>query len=91
MAKKGSQKKDGSSKRKNRGEYVDPQNMDDDIDSFHKQRDIMALDVDADVGELSDYEEEPIFDDERTSRWVAVAEGGRSQEGGGDDDANYKG
>ncbi|KAF9670723.1 hypothetical protein SADUNF_Sadunf13G0098400 [Salix dunnii] len=64
MAKKGSQKKDGSSKRKTRGEYVDPQNMDDDIDSFHKQRDIIPLDVDADVGELSDDEEEPIFDDE---------------------------
>ncbi|KAJ6693512.1 hypothetical protein OIU85_004297 [Salix viminalis] len=67
MAKKGSQKKDGSSrsgKRKTRGEYVEPQNMDDDIDSFHKQRDIIPLDVDADVGELSDDEEEPIFDDE---------------------------
>ncbi|KAF9670727.1 hypothetical protein SADUNF_Sadunf13G0098800 [Salix dunnii] len=92
MAKKGrSQKNDGSSKsskRKTRGEYVDPQNMDDDIDScmllllyhlyvyafefmgfvffisIHKQRDIIALDVDADVRELSDDEEEPIFDDE---------------------------
>ncbi|KAG6751211.1 hypothetical protein POTOM_045730 [Populus tomentosa] len=68
MAKKGrSQKKDGSSrssKRKTRGEYVDPQDMDDDIDSFHKQRDIIPLDVDGDVGELSDDEEEPIFDDE---------------------------
>ncbi|KAJ6383554.1 hypothetical protein OIU78_026944 [Salix suchowensis] len=67
MAKKGSQKKDGSSrsgKRKTCGEYVEPQNMDDDIDSFHKQRDIIPLDVDADVGELSDDEEEPIFDDE---------------------------
>lgn len=68
MAKKGrSQKKDGSSrssKRKTRGEYVDPQDMDDDIDSFHKQRDIIPFDVDGDVGELSDDEEEPIFDDE---------------------------
>ncbi|CAK7322518.1 unnamed protein product [Dovyalis caffra] len=68
MAKKGrNQKNDSSSrssKRKTRVEYVEPQDMDDDIDAFHKQRDIIPLDVNDDVGELSDDEEEPIFDDE---------------------------
>uniref|UniRef100_A0A6N2MHT8 Sas10 C-terminal domain-containing protein n=1 Tax=Salix viminalis TaxID=40686 RepID=A0A6N2MHT8_SALVM len=40
----------------------------------HKQRDIIPLDVDADVGELSDDEEEPIFDDELDSSDEALKE-----------------
>ncbi|KAJ4828099.1 hypothetical protein Tsubulata_034463 [Turnera subulata] len=64
MGKKGrNQNKDSINlKKRSTNEYVDPKDMDDEIDAFHKQRDVIPLDV-VGVGEFSDDEEEPVFDD----------------------------
>ncbi|WCJ27031.1 Sas10/U3 ribonucleoprotein (Utp) family protein [Euphorbia peplus] len=52
-------------KRSSRFEHVVPEDMDDDIDIFHKQRDKISLDVNGDNdGESFEDEEEPVFDDE---------------------------
>ncbi|CAL1353426.1 unnamed protein product [Linum trigynum] len=62
--KSGSQKKgSGKPKSSSRHKYANPEDMDDEIDVFHKQRDIVPLDLNDDSGESSD-EEHPVFEDE---------------------------
>ncbi|CAL1384978.1 unnamed protein product [Linum trigynum] len=57
----GSQKKDGGKpKSSSRLKYANPEDMDDEIDVFHKQREIVPLDLNGDFGESSD-EEHPVF------------------------------
>ncbi|KAK4748943.1 hypothetical protein SAY87_015529 [Trapa incisa] len=63
MGKRGrSAKKDNkSSKRRPRDVDVNPEDMDDEIDVFHKQRDVVPLNIHSD-SESDDDQEEPIFD-----------------------------
>ncbi|XP_065853115.1 protein THALLO-like isoform X1 [Euphorbia lathyris] len=87
MAKRGkNEKKDHRNpKRSSLHEHVDPKDMDDDIDIFHKQREIISLDVNYDDGESIEDEEEPVFDDED------INDGDEDQEEGsedGDDDSD---
>ncbi|KAL4352216.1 hypothetical protein GQ457_06G014370 [Hibiscus cannabinus] len=65
MGKRGnSSKKDKTnSKRRHRGNNVfDPENVDDEIDVFHKQRDVVPLDMNGDVGDSDEDDEHPVFD-----------------------------
>ncbi|GMI78914.1 EMBRYO DEFECTIVE 2777, Thallo [Hibiscus trionum] len=64
MGKRGnSSKKDKRNpKRRHRGDYgLDPENVDDEIDIFHKQRDVVPLDINGDVGDSDDDDEHPVF------------------------------
>ncbi|GMI65952.1 EMBRYO DEFECTIVE 2777, Thallo [Hibiscus trionum] len=65
MGKRGnSSKKDKRNpKRRHRDNGVlDPGNVDDEIDVFHKQRDVVPLDVNGDVGDSDEDDEHPVFD-----------------------------
>ncbi|XP_044500698.1 something about silencing protein 10 isoform X2 [Mangifera indica] len=63
MGKRGrSQKGSKSSKRRPRDEDVNPEDMDDEIDTFHKQRDVIPLDINGDVGDSDEDNEHPVFD-----------------------------
>ncbi|CAN0878984.1 Protein THALLO [Linum grandiflorum] len=65
--KSGSQKKTGDTNFNNsnsRRKALEPEDMDDEIDLFHKQRDVVPLDLDDDVGDSSDSDDEiPVLDD----------------------------
>ncbi|KAI9194495.1 hypothetical protein LWI28_006527 [Acer negundo] len=67
MGKRGSSQKKGSknpssSKRRPRDQHVNPQDMDDEIDAFHKMRDVVPLDINADVGDSDEDNDHPVFD-----------------------------
>ncbi|KAK3221074.1 hypothetical protein Dsin_015044 [Dipteronia sinensis] len=67
MGKRGSGQKKGSknpstSKRRPRDQHVNPQDMDDEIDAFHKMRDVVPLDINADVGDSDEDNDHPVFD-----------------------------
>ncbi|PKI63782.1 hypothetical protein CRG98_015766 [Punica granatum] len=64
MGKRGrsAKKDDRKSKRRARAEDVDPEDMDDEIDAFHKQRDVVPLNIHGDAGDSDDDKEEPVFD-----------------------------
>ncbi|XWS65066.1 hypothetical protein CRYUN_Cryun05aG0059100 [Craigia yunnanensis] len=65
MGKRGkSTKKDKRNpKRRHRDDdAVDPENVDDEIDVFHKQRDVIPLDMNGDVGDSDEDDEHPVFD-----------------------------
>ncbi|KAK1587818.1 hypothetical protein Q3G72_017121 [Acer saccharum] len=67
MGKGGSSQKKGSknptiSKRRPRDQHVNPQDMDDEIDAFHKMRDVVPLDTNADVGDSDEDNDHPVFD-----------------------------
>ncbi|KAH9614778.1 hypothetical protein KSS87_014040 [Heliosperma pusillum] len=51
-----------NSKLKNKDEDVDVNDIDDEIDAFHKKRDMIPLDIDADSGDSDDGDDEqPVF------------------------------
>ncbi|KAK9146711.1 hypothetical protein Sjap_006614 [Stephania japonica] len=57
------QKKDtGNSKRRKRDEDFEEESMDDEIDVFHKQREIIPLDVNDDLDASDEDDEQPVFD-----------------------------
>ncbi|KAH7572892.1 hypothetical protein JRO89_XS03G0030100 [Xanthoceras sorbifolium] len=62
MGKKGSKTKTPNKRRPIRDQHVNPQDMDDEIDAFHKMRDVVPLDVNADVGDSDEDNEHPVFD-----------------------------
>ncbi|TXG72718.1 hypothetical protein EZV62_001297 [Acer yangbiense] len=67
MGKRGSSQKKSSknsstSKRRPRDQHVNPQDMDDEIDAFHKMRDVVPLDINADVGDSDEDNDHPVFD-----------------------------
>ncbi|XP_057542227.1 protein THALLO isoform X1 [Amaranthus tricolor] len=90
MGKRGKSQKKGpqhSKKIKLHNEDVDFNNMDDEIDAFHKKRDIIPLDVNADNVDSDDEDDEqPIFDYEGV-------DGDEEEEDDDDDgdDSNLKG
>ncbi|XVE90001.1 hypothetical protein DITRI_Ditri20bG0041500 [Diplodiscus trichospermus] len=60
---KSSKKEDRNPKRRHRDNAaVDPENVDDEIDVFHKQRDIVPLDINGEVGDSDEDGEHPVFD-----------------------------
>ncbi|XVF30491.1 hypothetical protein REPUB_Repub16aG0062600 [Reevesia pubescens] len=62
---KNSSKKDNRNpKRRHRDDdaAVDPENVDDEIDVFHKQRDVVPLDINGDGGDSDEDDEHPVFD-----------------------------
>ncbi|KAK2641974.1 hypothetical protein Ddye_023737 [Dipteronia dyeriana] len=67
MGKRGSSQEKGSknpntSKRRPRDQHVNLQDMDDEIDAFHKMRDVVPLDINADVGDSDEDNDHPVFD-----------------------------
>ncbi|OVA05757.1 Sas10/Utp3/C1D [Macleaya cordata] len=74
------QKKDtGNPKKRTRDEYFSAEeDMDDEVDAFHKQRDVVPLDLDGDVGISDEDDEHPVFD----------VKGADEEEDDDDDDEN---
>ncbi|XP_030536519.2 something about silencing protein 10 [Rhodamnia argentea] len=55
-------KEKGGSKRRSLDDEVASEDIDDEIDAFHKQRDVVPLNIHSDAGESDDDNEEPVFD-----------------------------
>ncbi|XP_010266712.1 PREDICTED: something about silencing protein 10 [Nelumbo nucifera] len=65
MGKRGKQQykhKDNRNPKRARDEHFAEEDMDDEIDAFHKQRDKVPLDVNGDLGVSDEDNEEPVFD-----------------------------
>uniref|UniRef100_A0A1D1ZA92 Something about silencing protein 10 n=1 Tax=Anthurium amnicola TaxID=1678845 RepID=A0A1D1ZA92_9ARAE len=70
-----------------RGDSLGEEIMDDEIDAFHKQRDVIPIDINRDVGDASDEDDElPVLDFEDGDHDTDDSDGGSS--GGGSDDNN---
>lgn len=58
---KGPKKENRNPKRKVRDEGAYMEDMDDEIDAFHKQRDIIPLDINGNIGASDEDDEQPVF------------------------------
>ncbi|KAF8014080.1 hypothetical protein BT93_H0040 [Corymbia citriodora subsp. variegata] len=59
---RGQKKEKRGSKRRAIDEDTASEDIDDEIDAFHKQRDVVPLNIHSDAGESDDDNEEPVFD-----------------------------
>ncbi|XVF06882.1 hypothetical protein REPUB_Repub06bG0089600 [Reevesia pubescens] len=62
MGKRGNSSKKDTRNPKRRHRDDDPENVDDEIDVFHKQRDVVPLDINGDIGDSDEDDEHPVFD-----------------------------
>ncbi|KAE8721862.1 something about silencing protein 10-like isoform X2 [Hibiscus syriacus] len=62
MGKRGNSSKKDKRNPKRRLRGNDPENVDDEIDVFHKQRDVVPLDMNGDIEDTDEDDEQPIFD-----------------------------
>lgn len=59
---KNRKKENVNHKKRNRNGFTDLEEMDDEIDAFHKGRDVIPLDIDGDIGDFDEDNEQPVFD-----------------------------